>query len=267
MSAVAGGRPGTGLSSLLPRLRELARAALLRSARDHTAAATARSCLIVAPHPDDETLGCGGRILLARRAGQAVTVLVATDGAASHGADLAGLRAVRRQELAAATGLLGLSAPDLITLDLPDGSLAAHRAELVERLVALIDERRPDEVYATCRQEAHPDHAAAGLALAEALSRCRHRPRAFEYPIWLWGDWPISRRWLRRGPGHWLDLLVRRRARTVRLDGVRAAKQAAIDVYRSQLGAEVAGVAVGLPASVLARAAAGPELFFDVSGR
>lgn len=251
------------MSGTLGRIRDAARLLLLCTARNHTAAARQRSVLVVAPHPDDETLGCGGRILIARRAGRAVTVVVATDGAASHGADLDELRAVRRRELADACAVLGVE--DLIALDHPDGELADYVDELASQLARLIDDRRPDEVYATCVAEAHPDHAAAGRALQLALTRSRHQPRAFEYPIWLWGDWPVSRRWLKAGPLAWLRLLSSRRSYAVRLDDVRADKVAAIDVYRSQLGSEVGGVAVGLPDQLLQRAETGPELYFDVT--
>src|SRR3954469_18496422 len=47
------------MTEVLPRLRRIARAGLLTSARDETDAVAGRSALVLAPHPDDETLGCG----------------------------------------------------------------------------------------------------------------------------------------------------------------------------------------------------------------
>jgi len=49
-------------------------------ARDDTATSAARSALVLAPHPDDETLGCGATILRKRAAGTPVHVLIVTDG-------------------------------------------------------------------------------------------------------------------------------------------------------------------------------------------
>jgi len=241
------------------RLRELARRALIRTARP----AGTGSLLVLAPHPDDETLGCGARIAAACRAGVAVTVVVATDGAASHGApDTGRLRALRAAELAEATAELGLAPVDVIALDHPDGELAGREAELAEVLARLIDERRPDEVCCTSRWESHPDHAAAARAMRLALARTRARPVLSEYPIWLWGDWPLSRRWLLRGTPAWLGLILRRRVHAVQLAAVRDRKHAALAAYRSQLGEAVDGVSAGLPPAVLERARTGPELFF-----
>src|ERR1700733_997679 len=44
----------------------------------------ARKILVVAPHPDDESLGCGGLISLSAQAGSSVYIVFVTDGAASH---------------------------------------------------------------------------------------------------------------------------------------------------------------------------------------
>jgi len=73
-------------------IRKVAYRTLIATARDVTAGTSLRSMLVVAPHPDDETLGCGARIILSRRQGSRVKLLVATDGAGSqHRASQAGL--------------------------------------------------------------------------------------------------------------------------------------------------------------------------------
>ncbi|MEO7288212.1 MAG: PIG-L family deacetylase [Jatrophihabitantaceae bacterium] len=249
-------------------VRSAARRLLISTARDRTAASASHSVLVLAPHPDDETLGCGGRILLARRAGQLVTVVVATDGAASHGAGEAGrdeLRALRSAELAAATARLGLVPADLIELGHPDGQLAQHRDQLADQLSRLLATIRPDEVYCTSAWESHPDHASAAIALRQAVRQLDYRPRLFEYPIWLWADWPLSRRRLVSGLLQLLALVAGRRASIVRLDAVRAEKELAVAEYRSQLGDPVDGTVTALPAAVLDRSRTGPELFFRIT--
>ncbi|MCW2540857.1 MAG: LmbE family protein [Frankiales bacterium] len=240
---------------------------MIRLGRDYTVASAQRSALVVAPHPDDETLGCGARIRHARLAGTPISVVVATDGAASHGphaADRETLAELRTRELGEATRHLGLDADRVHRLDFPDGQLAEHLDELTRELVRLILQLRPDEIYCTSAWESHPDHAAAAVAVRLAIAELDFCPRLFEYPIWLWGDWPLSRKWLRHGPRDWLSLLIGRRVFTVDVEPIRGAKVAAIASYGSQLGEAVDGVAVGLPKQLIARAESGPELFFEM---
>ena len=70
------------------------------------------TCLILAPHPDDESLGCGGLIAACVAAGRPPLVAVLTDGAGSHPNSRTyppdRLRAVRAQEVRTAVGMLGL---------------------------------------------------------------------------------------------------------------------------------------------------------------
>lgn len=257
--------------SKVHQARLAVRRALVRRAHDVTSELGARSVLVVAPHPDDETIGCAGRILLASAAGARVTVVVATDGADSHdaGVDVDRMRAIRRAELHQALGSLGVDETDILQFDLPDGHLAEHVEVLADRLQRLIEERRPDDVYATCADEMHPDHAATARALALAVSRVSSQPRLLEYPVWLWGDWPISRR---HGDGRALAKAWRTyRLRQVELVSLDAEavdqKRLALAAYASQLGDDVgAGSVVSLPPELIARALDGTELFFVRSG-
>ena len=79
-------------------------------------AATGRSCLVVAPHPDDETIGCGATIARKRAAGTDTWVLVVTDGRHSHrSAQVRPLQlaALREEESRRACELLGVD-PDQV---------------------------------------------------------------------------------------------------------------------------------------------------------
>src|SRR6476469_9463285 len=94
---------------------------------------------IVAPHPDDETGGCGGVACLHRAAGDTVSVLIVTDGSASRAgnvppAEMAGRRAAEAQAAAATLGLAGLELAGL-----PEGHwpLAEGTAALVHWLAAV----------------------------------------------------------------------------------------------------------------------------------
>jgi LmbE family N-acetylglucosaminyl deacetylase len=255
--------------------RSVARKALLARARDVTEWAAHRSALVIAPHPDDETLGCGARILHARQAGSTVTIVVATDGARSHdsvGTDPNAIIAMRREELAQATQHLGLPPDNVIQLGYPDCGLMQHLDDFAADIARLIKDLRPDDVYTTCSAEPHPDHAAAARAVSKAIATIVPSPRLLEYPIWLWSEWPLSRRYV-RGDGlrQLFGTWSQRSVEKVSLGSVRDSKVAALRAYSSQLGGDQdpdstnndqGREGVALPAEVVHRALNDSELFF-----
>lgn len=144
--------------------------------------------VVLAAHPDDETLGAGGLISAFAARGTAVDVVVATAGEASHpGSPTVSpqdLARIRRVELRDAVAALAPNAA-VHFLDLPDGGLAGHRAELDDALAAIVGPAASNTVLAApWRADGHIDHDTAGLAAA-ALSRTLGLP-LLEYPVWLW---------------------------------------------------------------------------------
>jgi LmbE family N-acetylglucosaminyl deacetylase len=145
----------------------------------------AEHLLVVVAHPDDETLAVGGLIHEAGRRGLRTTVLVASDGEASHpdspthtSAQLAG---IRRAELTEALGILNPTAEHRC-LGLEDGRLGYLTGRLEAEITTLAD---PGTVLvSTWRHDGHPDHEAVGRAAAGAagVAGCRH----LEAPIWAW---------------------------------------------------------------------------------
>jgi LmbE family N-acetylglucosaminyl deacetylase len=262
-------------------VRAMTRWLLAKLAHDATDQAARRSALVIAPHPDDETLGCGARIRRARAAGHAVTIVVVGDGSGSHGSvgvDHESLRQRRTGELADACARLGVARDHVHQLGYPDDGLADHLDDIVADLARVLREVGPDDVYVTCADEQHPDHAAAAHAAATAVAQCEPAPRLLEYPIWLWSDWPVSRRF-RNGSGlaRWLQTLLTRSVEVVQVGDVRASKLDALSAYRSQLG-EVdlpsdlteyrpAAGSVALPAVIVGRALDEPELYFRTRRR
>ena len=212
---------------------------------DVTADATARSCIVYAPHPDDESLGCGALIARKRDAGTAVRVVVASTGARSHvtGPDT-DLAAVRAQEVTDACRLLGVGESELVQLGLPDGELERFEDTLVDRIADDIDEHRPDDVLVTSVRDWHPDHRALGRAVRRAVARTVWTPRVLEYPIWWWVDGPWRRRdgetrWS-YGAGYVADTVTAFSPPAVELVAVGsylATKRRAIEAHRSQVQA------------------------------
>lgn len=152
----------------------------------------ARSLLVVAPHPDDESLGCGG--LIARLAGKGarVSILFTTDGGASHTSPAwprTRLAKVRAEEADAALGILGVGRARCLRLGLPDarmpGAGTPRHNEAVATTAAWIATRSPDLVLLPWRRDPHCDHRDSHALVLAALARVGSRARRLEYAIWL----------------------------------------------------------------------------------
>lgn len=130
----------------------------------------------IAPHPDDETIGCGGALARHAERGDAVTVLVATSGERSQ-ADSDDLAARREAEVVEACVALGLADPPVL-LRLPDGDLESHVEALASRIADAA--ATAATVYVPSLLDPHPDHLAANLAVAQA----RLNAEILGYEVW-----------------------------------------------------------------------------------
>ena len=212
--------------------------------------------LVLAPHPDDESLGCGLVLAERWRRGLAAHVACLTDGGASHPGSRAWprarLAALRRRELREAIALLGgAPARDLTCLGHPDAALASRGAALDAALLALVDRLGAEMLLAPSHEDPHCDHVAAAEAAGRLAAR-RPRLRLWHYPVWSrWSEWEAGR----DVAGHRLDLPARR-----------AAKRAAIAAHRSQMGLVVTDDPGGfaMPEGFAARFAAEGEVFVRV---
>lgn len=229
-----------------PALREAWRRALELRGRDVTAETPGRSCLVLAPHFDDETLGCGVTILRKRAAGTRVGVVFATDGRASHRSRVVSpeeLGRLRAEEALAACSLLGVPEEHVVLLDLPESQLGEHLGELTRALVEVMVAFNPDEVLVTCALDWLPDHQALNRAARVALATSGLACRLVEYPVWYWADGP----WLMRPTGRRLgkyardfvadftDSLASLRPERVSTAGLLARKREALWQYQSQI--------------------------------
>lgn len=135
--------------------------------------------LVVAPHPDDESIGMGGTLAKAARNGVKTHVVVLTDGALGGNRD--NLVQLRQQEVKSACALLGVAG--LHFFDQPDRGLHVD-AQLCQRLAALIDEIGPAAVFFPGVLEFHPDHRAAALLGWQTLqAKGQAAPQAIAYEI------------------------------------------------------------------------------------
>jgi LmbE family N-acetylglucosaminyl deacetylase len=133
----------------------------------------AASVLVLAPHHDDEVLGCGGLVAQLAAAGAAVRVLYLTDGGggAEAVADRDAYRARRREESERAGEILGLAGSD--RLDLPDGALDHYLDAAVEGIRRAILTQRPELLLVPSPLEISRDHRAAFAALHRLLAPLR----------------------------------------------------------------------------------------------
>jgi LmbE family N-acetylglucosaminyl deacetylase/glycosyltransferase involved in cell wall biosynthesis len=123
----------------------------------HATSLVGAKVLLLAPHPDDETIGCGGSLALHQSHGDPVKVIVLTDGGYAEGWDVDREEyiTIREQETRRAMSALGVN--DVEFWRLPDRGLVVE-AGSVCRLVAALRDYRPTLLYTPSPQEAHPDH-------------------------------------------------------------------------------------------------------------
>lgn len=127
--------------------------------------------LVLAPHPDDEVIGCGGLVALHVRGGRRVHVIVATDGSEAERGEMPreAFAALREKETNA--GLAHLGAPPAEFLRIPDRALDEHHVSFQSVLRDRLLEIRPDLLVLPSPIEIHPDHRALSVAVIELLQR------------------------------------------------------------------------------------------------
>ncbi len=169
--------------------------------------------VVVAPHPDDETLGCGGALAEHAAAGDRVTVLWLTSGEAGTG----GLepehgRSVREAEALAAAEVLGVVAHRFLRL--PDGALESVEGRARAAVTDVVAQVRPEVVYAPHASDGHADHRAAFRIARDAVAAGWPQGILHCYEVWT----PLPR----------FDVVVP-------IDGRMDRKLAAVACYPSQL--------------------------------
>jgi LmbE family N-acetylglucosaminyl deacetylase len=154
--------------------------------------------LVLAPHMDDETIGCGGALAAHASAGSAVTVVFLTD--CSRGGQLKGgngkangnggdhassaegsLSGQRRAEARRALSILGIER--MVFMGARDGELAPT-PELVKQLREVLLEVRPSLIYLPCFLEEHPDHRAVSDVLLAASEKLPFEIQCLAYEVW-----------------------------------------------------------------------------------
>jgi LmbE family N-acetylglucosaminyl deacetylase len=194
-----------------------------------------RVALIVSPHPDDETIGCGGIMIARRELGLETHIVLLTNGQASHAGhpklDVEELSRLRRNESRRAVAALAGPDAKIHFLNYSDGELDCLTPEkaggLVDSLAALIERLKPGEILIPCFAEGSSEHDASHRYAVSAVARISPRPRVLEYVVWGL-----------RNPFHLLSAASTARAvYRCGLGSRRSDKRRALRMYRTQVDA------------------------------
>jgi LmbE family N-acetylglucosaminyl deacetylase len=146
--------------------------------------------IFFAPHPDDETLACGGTIALKAAGGEDVVVVIMTDGRNSH--KMMGIEedpspseliGIRRRECEKAASILGVKRENLLFLGFEDIHLYESREAAQARVSKILAAHSPSEVFIPARNEFHPDHISTNLIVSRSLKELGFSPVVNEYNV------------------------------------------------------------------------------------
>ena len=123
--------------------------------------------LVLAPHPDDEALGCAGTIMLLNRRGVSSTVLFITNGEKLYENPSRDIGEKRRQEGHGVSQMLGCNKP--LFLNFPDGEVSQHTDVIYHALYGLIKTKKPDVIFSPSPIDYHADHIATSRVVLKLL--------------------------------------------------------------------------------------------------
>lgn len=211
-----------------------------------------RSSVVFSPHPDDETLGCGGTIIRKKKRGADVTIVFLTDGRRSHRHLISEdeLKSIRAREALAASRMLGMEKNDVVFLEFENGKLGENRELAISKVIEILEDQKPEEVFIPYYKEPSSwseDHLATNRIVVSALQNYGRGTVIYEYPIGFWCHWPWALRrptrssWyiqtlspLKEGLFSGLSMLRDFRY-SVYIEEVLETKRAALGQYKSQM--------------------------------
>lgn len=172
--------------------------------------------IVFAPHPDDESLGCGGTIAIRHALGQDIRVIFVTDGAFSMDPNSKTAITLQRQrEATEALAILGIDKHCITFLNYPDGALQelspSEQAELIQEFQKILAPYPQVEVFVPHHHDRHPDHEATCHLVKIALETFPGTVQLWQYPIWVLWKTPCIKllaQLLTRNPSGWHSLAI-----------------------------------------------------------
>ena len=148
--------------------------------------------IVFAPHPDDETWGCGGTIAKKVSEGYEVVIVVMTDGRHAFSKVLgiesdptpSELKEIRKEEVKRATRILGVKEENLLFLDFEDGMLEKNEREAQEKVIEILRENPPPtELYFPYEKDYHMDHHVANRIVKNSIKKLGLHTMGYRYSI------------------------------------------------------------------------------------
>lgn len=204
----------------------------LDKAIDVTNTLPAGPLLVIAPHPDDETLGCAGVMKRFREQGHVVRIIIVTDGGS---ANLPGkplrqeIAALRRRESINAANILGIPAEEVLFLAYPDGEAQEHLPRIADDIASQIWLYQPALILAPHGIDAHADHRAVANVMQLLKNDGKVTCPVLEYPMWFWPRGALT---------HLRSSALMKTHRKISVKDFLAQKQQAINAHECQKGEE-----------------------------
>lgn len=153
-----------------------------------------KTVYIFSPHPDDETLACGGTIIQRLSEGYAIKIVVMTDGSRSHSAMFGielepnpqELAEIRKKEIKNAATHLGLGAKDIIFLEAEDGRLSSIEDIMTDKVITLLkhESQNISEIFFPHETDSHPDHIATNYIVVQAVKQLKLSALLYRYKVY-----------------------------------------------------------------------------------
>lgn len=149
-----------------------------------------KKAIVFAPHPDDETLGCGGTIARKLNEGYEVSVVFMTDGrysltelGVSSAPTPFEMKEIRREDALRAMKILGLKEKNLFFLDFEDKTLKKHERMVQEITLEILKDVSPIEVFFPQEREYNIDHRVTNMIIRRAIEVSNLHPIEYQYAI------------------------------------------------------------------------------------
>lgn len=150
--------------------------------------------LIVAPHPDDEVLGCGGLISTLVSRGKEIKIIFLTFGENSHSSCCnvsSDYVASKRQSSAyKACDHLGISSSNIFFVNFTDGSIPRNINDLygnaVDNLCSMISEYDPSHIFCPHPLDIMPDHISSSELINSIIYKIKSNSTIYYYCTWFW---------------------------------------------------------------------------------
>lgn len=162
-----------------------------RSHDDRSEVKLNKRLIVFSPHPDDETLGCGGTIAKKISENYEVTIVVMTDGrnVLSHVWGINSnptpeeLKSIRKEELIRAAAILGVPRKNLVFFDFEDRTLKEHEKEAEIKAKSTLEENPHAEIYFPCQKDYHTDHQATNRIVSHSAKHLNDSTLEYQYSV------------------------------------------------------------------------------------